>query len=74
MDKKLIAEYAESFFNLFRKEGITDSLFILNQAICFFFLKKEEYGGIFRDKSLNLFGDETLVFVSWHNMKNIENH
>lgn len=39
MDKKLIAEYAESFFNLFRKEGITDSLFILNQAICFFFRK-----------------------------------
>lgn len=74
MDKKLIAEYAESFFNLFRKEGITDSLFILNQAICFFFLKKEEYGGRFRDKSLNLFGDETLVCVSWHNMKNIENY
>lgn len=41
MDKKLIAEYAESFFNLFRKEGITDSLFILNQAICFFF--KQNY-------------------------------
>lgn len=59
------------FFNLFGKEGITDPLFILNQAICFFFLRKIESVRLLKYTQTDLFEDETFESISWNKLKNL---
>lgn len=69
MEKKQIAKFAESFFNMFRKEGITDPLFVLNQAICFFFLRKMECVNLSEKYTQTyLFKEEKNASVNWSNL------
>lgn len=73
MDRKQTKEYIERIYQLFWKEGINDSFFILNLTIYFLYLRRLDALGTFdTSQKVSNFVDESIGKCKWNYLKGLD--